>query len=75
MSDHQFDFSLLADSLPSIIWRHRWNELAEKHGLPYRRGYMQNLDSKGRGPKRMIFRGRVAYSRENLIEWLISISA
>ena len=34
MSDHQFDFSLLADNLPSIIWRHRWNELAEKHGLP-----------------------------------------
>lgn len=75
MPGSQFDFSLLADNLPPIIWRHRWNELAEKYGLPYKRGYLQNLDSLGCGPKKMILKGRVAYSRDDLIEWLINFSA
>lgn len=40
--------------LPPIIWRHRWNKLAEKTGLPYSKSYLQNLDSEGRGPASFI---------------------
>ena len=36
--------------LPPIIWRKKWDTLAEKHGLPYKRSYLQNLDSIGQGP-------------------------
>jgi len=35
---------------PPIIWRHRWNDLAKKFGLPYSKGHLQNLDSQGEGP-------------------------
>lgn len=45
------DWNEVADELPPIIWRSRWNDLAEKHGLPYTRKYVQNLDSWGTGPK------------------------
>ncbi|MDX9963955.1 hypothetical protein [Desulfobacter postgatei] len=48
------DWSEVVDQLPPIIWRSRWNELADKHGLPFRRGYMQNLDSLGCGPASFI---------------------
>lgn len=64
------DFSYLEYLLPPVIWRHRWNQLADKHGLPYRRGYLQNLDSQGLGPRKITFNGRVAYRREDLVEWL-----
>jgi hypothetical protein len=36
--------------LPPIIWRSRWDKLAERFGLPYSRKYVQNLDSLGQGP-------------------------
>ncbi len=48
------DWSVVVKRMPEIIWRHRWNDLAEKHGLPYRKGYIQNLDSKGIGPSAFI---------------------
>lgn len=64
------DYWLFKKDLPPIIWRYRWNDLAEKHGLPFRKGYMQNLDSLGLGPRRFTSRGRVAYLRDDLIEWL-----
>lgn len=38
------------DEGPPVIWRHRWNHLAEKYGLPHTQKYLQNLDSKGIGP-------------------------
>jgi hypothetical protein len=44
------DWSIVLDDMPKIIWRHRWNDLAEKYGLPYRKGHIQNLDSDGIGP-------------------------
>lgn len=68
--DKQFVFSELATVLPPLVWRSKWNILAERHGLPFRRGYMQNLDSMGRGPARIRMNGRVAYRREDLIAWL-----
>lgn len=44
------DWEPVVKELPLIIWRCRWNDLAEKYGLPYSKSYMQNLDSKGCGP-------------------------
>jgi len=40
----------IAKDLPPIIWRSRWDKLAEKFGLPYSRKYVQNLDCRGEGP-------------------------
>jgi hypothetical protein len=48
------DWSEVVDQLPPIIWRSRWNDLADKHGLPFKKGYMQNLDSDGCGPASFI---------------------
>ncbi len=48
------DWSPVIEELPPIIWRSRWNELADKFGLPFKRGYMQNLDSDGKGPASFI---------------------
>ena len=48
------DWSNVIGNLPDIIWRHRWNELAKTHGLPYRKGHIENLDSRGIGPKSFI---------------------
>jgi hypothetical protein len=42
------------DGLPPIVWRARWNSLADRHGLPFKRGYLENLDSRGIGPKAFI---------------------
>jgi len=36
------------------------------------RGYLQNLDSKGLGPKRAVIGRRVAYFKDDLIQWLAS---
>jgi hypothetical protein len=70
---NKIDWSRLQDQLPDPVWRHRWDDLAEKHGLPFKRSYMQNLDSEGKGPEKMYLRKRVAYPRKQLIAWLNSI--
>ena len=36
--------------LPPVVWRKNWDKLAKKYGIPYTRGYIQNLDSKDIGP-------------------------
>lgn len=33
-------------------------------------GYMANLDSIGKGPKRSMLKGRICYQVDDLIEWL-----
>jgi hypothetical protein len=73
MNSEKINFATLSDVLPPIIWRHRWNDLAKKYGLPFRRGYLQNLDSLGKGPPKQCFGKRIAYRREDLIAWLNSI--
>ena len=50
---HRFpstDWNALLEDCPGIIWRHRWNDLADRYGLPYSKGHLQNLDSRGEGP-------------------------
>lgn len=44
------DWRPVISKLPPIIWRARWDELADKLGLPYSRKHMQNLDCYGEGP-------------------------
>lgn len=46
----EIDWTPLESQLPPIVWRYRWNQLAEKFGLPYSKMYMEWLDSKGKGP-------------------------
>ena len=44
------DWTEAEQELPPIVWRSRWNQLADRLGLPYTRKYIQNLDSQGEGP-------------------------
>jgi len=55
---------------PALYWRHMWPEYQRNPGLPKSKGTMQNLDSEGRGPKAVVIGGKVAYRREDLVEWL-----
>ena len=54
------DWSMVAERLPPIVWRSRWNRLADMHGLPFSRGHMANLDAQGIGP--------ASYGRNNTEE-------
>jgi hypothetical protein len=70
LEENVFDFSMLSEKLPTIIWRSRWDRIAEQVGLPYRRGYMQNLDSEGAGPVKQILNNQIYYKSEDVIRWL-----
>ena len=61
------DLSGLLDSLPPIVPRHRIENY-----LPgiISRGYLQNLDSLGKGPRKVLVGRKVVYMREDLISWL-----
>lgn len=69
----KIDWTRLLDKMPDPVWRHRWDDLAEKYGLPFKRSYMQNLDSEGRGPEKKYLKNRVAYPLPSLITWLNSL--
>jgi len=51
------DWTEVEAYLPPVIWRARWDSLAEKFGLPYTRRYVQNLDCNGKGPGNIKVRG------------------
>ena len=61
------DLSSLINQLPPIIAR---NKIDRYLGGLISRGYLQNLDSQGRGPRRIRLGRRVGYLREDLVEWL-----
>ena len=44
------DWTPLESELPPIVWRYRWNQIADRCGLPYTKMYMEQLDSQGKGP-------------------------
>lgn len=44
------DWQPVIEVLPPVVWRSRWDTLSERTGLPFKRRYIQNLDSKGIGP-------------------------
>ncbi|OPY65333.1 MAG: hypothetical protein A4E63_03035 [Syntrophorhabdus sp. PtaU1.Bin050] len=58
----------LEESLPPLVPRHG---IREKHGVPYREGYLANLDSVGMGPGAIRVGNRVCYEKGALIEWLL----
>ena len=60
---------ILQRTLPPIIAR---NKISYFLGGLLSKGYMQNLDSEGKGPKRIKIGKRCGYVREDLIEWLKS---
>ena len=63
------DLSGLLDSLPPIVPRHRIENYLS--GV-ISRGYLQNLDSLGKGPRKVLVGRKVVYMREDLITWLRS---
>lgn len=46
----EVDWSIISSDLPPLIWRHRWTQLADRLGLPFSKGHLQNEDSRGCGP-------------------------
>ena len=59
----------LQETLPPVIAR---NKISYFLGGLLSKGYMQNLDSEGKGPKRIKIGKRCGYLREDLIDWLKS---
>ena len=46
----EVDWRSTEELLPPVIWRSRWDQMAQRIGLPYSRKTLQNLDSRGEGP-------------------------
>lgn len=63
----KINLSFLKDQLPPIIARHKINNYL---GGMISKGYLQNIDSIGQGPKRIRFGRIICYSRDDLISWL-----
>lgn len=61
------DLSILHRTLPPVIAR---KDIQLHLGGLISSGYLANLDSKGLGPRALKSQRRVAYLREDLIEWL-----
>lgn len=59
----------LINSLPPIVPRHR---IRDSLGGLLSENYLANLDSDGKGPRRVKFGRKAAYLREDLIEWLLA---
>jgi len=59
----------LKNSLPPLVARH---DIDKYLGGVVSRGYLQNLDSLGKGPRRIKIGKKVGYLREDLVDWLIS---
>ena len=54
----EVDWTETITQLPPVIWRSRWDKLADRVGLPYTRKYIQNLDSLNEGPSSYVIEGR-----------------
>lgn len=48
------DFGFLADQLPALVFRKDIDKLRRSVGLPLSKSSMENLDSLGQGPKRVM---------------------
>ncbi|MCE5257202.1 MAG: hypothetical protein LLF89_10210 [Spirochaetaceae bacterium] len=69
-SGEAVDWDAVLKDAPPIIWRNRWDHYADRYGLPYTRGTLQNFDYRGMGPERVVHGNRVGYTKEILIKWL-----
>jgi len=61
------DLSILLKTLPPMVAR---KDINMHLGGLISSGYLANLDSKGLGPRALKSGRRVAYIREDLVEWL-----
>ena len=59
----------LTKAFPPVIARHK---IGDYLGGVFSEKYLANLDSAGKGPRRVKFERKAAYLREDLIDWLIS---
>lgn len=62
-------YEALLQQLPPIIAR---SHIDRYFGGLVSKGYLQNLDGEGKGPRRIKTRdgGKVAYLRDDLVDWL-----
>lgn len=69
MKDHALrpDLSELLKTLPPVVPR---KDIDRYLGGLISKGYLANLDSQGRGPKRFVAGRCVAYLRSDLVDWL-----
>ncbi len=74
LSERNPFIDVLSKDLPSLLWRHKWNQYRDQFGLPYSRGTMQNFDSEKTGPKLGRVGNQVFYLREDYLLWLAAIS-
>jgi hypothetical protein len=63
----KIDFSTLSNELPAIITRADVGRLLGRTITP---GYLKNLDSEGKGPRRLRIGRKIAYLREDFLSWL-----
>jgi len=61
----------LRKSLPPMVARH---DIENYLGGIVSRGHLQNLDSQGKGPKKVRIGKKIGYLREDLVDWLIARS-
>ena len=61
------DLSTLRDKLPPVVSR---SQIDRYLGGLISCGYLQNLDSEGKGPRRIRLGRKIGYLREDLIAWL-----
>jgi len=61
------DLERLLTTLPPVVAR---NQIGFYLGGLLTKGHMQNLDSEGKGPKRIKIGKRCGYLREDLVAWL-----
>ena len=60
-------FSEILKDAPAVIARTKVPGLL---GGLIAKGTLQNLDSEGRGPRRIVLGKRVGYAKQDLIDWL-----
>lgn len=62
-------FSEILPSLPSLLTR---KDISKHFGTLISKGYLANLDSLGKGPKKIRLGQKVVYKREDFVAWLDS---
>lgn len=62
--------SVLADTLPPILWRHKWPDYQEEYGIPFSKGTMANFDYRGTGPTSSRIGGKICYTKKDYLDWL-----
>ena len=68
VSQTEEELRKILDNLPSVFLR---KDIPKYFGNTISIRHLANLDSSGKGPKRMRIGKRVAYTKEDFTEWII----